>query len=217
MKYINGQHKLSRRHAKWVLILQEFTFSLRHQSSSVNKVDDALSRRVTLPMCQDLIVSELYSGDASFSHIYVELTKRGKRDNCVFLNGYLFHGQQLCVLVCFLREHIIRELHCEGYFGQDRTLTLVSTCYQWSKLPGQASNFVKRCVVCQRSKGALLNVGLYTPLLVLDAPWLDISMDFVLGLPCTQRAMDSIFVVDRFSKMIYFIACRKTMDASWVA
>ena len=58
---------------------------------------------------------------------------------------------------------------------------------------------------------------MYTPFFVLKKPWSDISMDFVLGLPKTVKGYDSIFVVvDRFSKMDYFIPCKKTLDVKHV-
>ena len=59
---------------------------------------------------------------------------------------------------------------------------------------------------------------MYTPIVVLEKPWTDISMDFVLGLQKTSKGYYSIFVVvDRFSKITHFIPCKKTFDDVQVA
>ena len=76
LKYINGQHKLSRRHAKWVACLQEYSFSLRHQAGSLNRVADALSRRSVFLTTMRARVegfdtfSDLYAQDLSFGKIF---------------------------------------------------------------------------------------------------------------------------------------------------
>ena len=64
-----------------------------------------------------------------------------------------------------------------------------------------------RCVIYRQAKSRVLPHSLYTPLPIPSAPWVDISMDFVLGLPRFRKDRDLIFmVVDRVSKMAHFIS-----------
>ncbi|RDX62747.1 hypothetical protein CR513_58891, partial [Mucuna pruriens] len=76
----------------------------------------------------------------------------------------------------------------------------------------------ERCLVYKMAKSKASSNGLYTLLPIPTTPWIDISMDFVLGLPRTQSDKNSIFVVvDRFSNIEHFIPCHKSDDACHVA
>lgn len=223
LRHLDSQAKVSSRHAGWISYLQQFTFSIRHQSGKTNRVADALSRRHGLLTTMHTSVvgfaslPELYESDPFFSRIFFE-AKGGRNDDYSIQDGFLFRGLRLCIPDSSLRLQIITELHNEGHVGRDRTLQLVTTSYFWPTLRRDVERFVERCRICQQAKGRATNAGLYLPLPIPTQPWTDVSMDFVLGLPRIQRGFDSIFVVvDRFSKMAHFIACKKTTDAVSVA
>ena len=136
-------------------------------------------------------------------------------------NGYLFRGARLCIPLSSLRDAIILESHTgglAGHFGRNKTLALIRDQFYWPRIERDVNRIVERCRLCHIAKTHSSNTGLYTPLSVPNAPWEDVSLDFVLGLPRTQRQKDSVMVVvDRFSKMAHFVPCSKTFDASQVA
>ncbi|GKC50298.1 transposon ty3-I gag-pol polyprotein [Tanacetum coccineum] len=223
LKYINGQYKLKPRHARWVEFLQAYTFNIKHKSGVTNLVVDALSRR--RPLLSKMQVSvlgfekikDLYQEDVFFSKV-INLCINGPYKEFIFQEGFLFYGNRLCIPDCSLRLEIIKETHkggLGGHFGRDKTVSLLKDRFFWQKMMKDVNHYILRCRICHLAKSTSHNTGLYTPLPVPSAPWEDVSMDFVMGLPQTQRKKDSIMVVvDRFSKMAHFVPCSKTMDAT---
>ncbi|PKU68398.1 RNA-directed DNA polymerase [Dendrobium catenatum] len=225
LKFLNSQKKLRGRHAMWAESLAAFHFVLKHKSGKQNQVADALSRRHVL--VQEIqakltgfdYIREMYAEDVDFRDIWEKCQSQAYQFYQI-RDGFLFFHNCICVPRGSIRIALISECHdggLAGHFGRDKTLALVKEKFYWPAMPKDVGRYVKGCRICRQAKTTGTNAGLYLPLPVPQNPWEDVSMDFVLGLPRTQRNKDSIMVVvDRFSKMAHFVACNKTLDATHI-
>jgi hypothetical protein len=113
-----------------------------------------------------------------------------------------------------MRDNLLKEKHNGGlarHIGHDKTFSQLSNSYYWPSMREEVKSFVNKFKICQYAKGRQQNTSLYQPLPIPERLWDEINMDFVLGLPRTQKGSDSIFVVvERFSKLAHFIPCQKT-------
>ena len=73
-----------------------------------------------------------------------------------------------------------------GHFGTNKTYAMIEHKSFWPKMRRNVYKFVKKCQTFQELKGKVQNIGSYTPLPVPTAPWEDVSMYFVVGLPRSQ-------------------------------
>jgi hypothetical protein len=212
--------------------MHNFSFVIKHISGSTNKVIDALSRKCLL-MHEFRVknlgfdnLKEMYRDNPDFKEEYEAYENQILRDRSqwtkyMIQDGLLFRGNQLCIPKCSMRENLLKEKHSGGlvgHFGHDKTFSKINGSYFWPGMRTDVKKFLDRCRICQQTKGKRKNTGLYQPLPILERLWDAVSMDFVLGLPRTQRGFDSFFVVvDRFSKMEHFIPCQKTSDTTHIA
>ena len=80
-------------------------------------------------------------------------------------------------------------------------------------------DYLSKCLECQQIKVEHGHPkGLLQPLPVPKWKWEIVSLDFITGLPRTQKQHDSIMVVvDKLSKSAHFIPVKSTHKATDIA
>jgi hypothetical protein len=121
-----------------------------------------------------------------------------------------------------LRETILKEAHDSDYSiytGSTKMYQDLKQKYWWYGLKRDVVAHVARCDVCQRVKAEQQRpAGLLHPLKISEWKWEEIGMDFITGLPRTQKGYDAIWViVDRLAKVAHFIPVKTTYKVSQLA
>nr|GFB41145.1 putative reverse transcriptase domain-containing protein [Tanacetum cinerariifolium] len=113
-----------------------------------------------------------------------------------------------------LREALLTEAHSLPFLVHPGSTKMYHDLKQylwWSSMKKDVATFVSKCLICQQVK--IEHQRASGLLQQLDFPvwkWDEISMDFVTGLPQTQRRHDTIWVVvDRLTKSAHFLPIRK--------
>jgi len=181
--------------------LNNFHF-IKHKKGKGDIVIDALSRRHVLLSTLETkpfgleTLKGIYLHDVVYYEMYNACEKVSQKGYYRH-NDYLFKEKRICVPKCSIRDLLVREAHeggLMGHFGVKKNLETLHEHFHWPRMKHDVHKFCDHCIVCKKAKSKLMPHGLYTPLPIPDYPWIDISMDFVLGLPQTKN--DRFFFVD---------------------
>jgi hypothetical protein len=136
--------------------------------------------------------------------------------------GILWFRNRLCVPKGEAQEVLLDEAHNSAYsihLGTTKMYLDLKTRYWWRGMKRVIAHYVARCDTCQRTKAEHQKpAGLLQPLPVPKWKWEEIDMDFVTGLPRTQKGNDSIWVIiDRLTKVAHFIPVKTTFGGATLA
>ncbi|WVZ76544.1 LOW QUALITY PROTEIN: hypothetical protein U9M48_024511 [Paspalum notatum var. saurae] len=121
-----------------------------------------------------------------------------------------------------LKKRILDEAHTSMFTmhpGSNKMYQDLKQKFWWTRMKREIATYVSECDVCQRIKADHLKpAGMLQPLEVPAWKWENIHMDFIVGLPPTQKGYDSIWVViDRFTKAAHFLPVKTTYRAKQYA
>jgi hypothetical protein len=117
---------------------------------------------------------------------------------------------------------ILKEMHKVPYarhLGYQKIVATVKNHYFWLGMKKEIVEYIARCMECQKVKVEHRHpIGLLQPLPIPEWKWEVVTMDFITGLPRTNKQHDSIMVVvDKLTKAAHFIPLKTTHKTTNVA
>jgi len=120
-----------------------------------------------------------------------------------------------------LRAEIIRLHHdtlIGGHGGQWKIVELVTRNFWWPGVIKEMKRYMEGCDTYQRNKNRTEQpASKLMPNSIPEKPWTHISADFITKLPLAQGYDLILVVVDRLTKMVYFIPTTEKMSAEGLA
>ncbi|GMF15633.1 unnamed protein product [Phytophthora fragariaefolia] len=219
---------------RWFDTFSQYNFDVFHRAGRTNVVADALSRPVAVSAmvvagpdpAVAARIKTLYSSDPDCQRLLQQLQENPSIEDKYSLdNGLIVVRDGRSQRVLLPRDDkllldVLIQYHDEAtvaHPGVVRTYLAVRQDFVWNGLRSTVADYVRTCETCMRNKTGERKKGLLQPLPIPDAPWVDIAMDFVTGLP-TSGGFDAVLVVVcRLSKRARYLPTRKTADAEEVA
>ena len=237
LKYLPSQRELNLRQRRWMELIKDYDCVIDYHPGKANVVADALSRKLVqtlralnahLSLSDDgAIVAELIAKPDLLNRVLkaqkndekiatiVNQNRVGKETEFTAKDdGFLYYRDRVCVPNDDeLKKSILKEAH-SGSFSMHPDSTQMyqdlKTSYWWSEMKRDVSEFVTKCMVCQKVKAEhQVPSGLLQPIKIPKWKWDQITIDFVVGLSLTGRKHDSVWVVvDRLTKSAHFLPVR---------
>lgn len=208
-KFADNNSRLMR----WSLRLADFDFEIEHIPGTKISHVDALSRNVgtigelNLPDKQEMLQAQLQD---SFCEQHKPTRHTEKSEFFVDLEGVLYRrskdGKALLVVPKNLIGKVIAGNHSAifaAHPGSQRTYELIALKYWWPKMRQTIEDFVMRCDLCQKRKGAHEFRAPLGKVEEPQEPFQITSMDITGPYPLTPRRNKYLLTfIDHFTKYV---------------
>ena len=220
------------RQSRWIEALMLFALTFEYIKGKENTVADALSHCPVSARSVTVVQSVQFGflgwmhlaaqHDPDYQRSLLEVEKDFTKGENMQGLLRLPDGRWVVLRNDALRISLLSEVHdsvASGYFGQLKTLKLISQYRFWPTIQEDVREYVQTCVRCQKVKSSTHKVpGLLYPLSV-SRPGHTITLDFVSKFTPAEKTQHDqcLVIVDKFSKFVMLKGCRNTISAEETA
>jgi hypothetical protein len=165
-------------------------------------------------------VNNAHAKDAEIDLMKKDLHLQKYRDFSLSEDGTLYFRNRIVVpRFELMPDKVMKEAHdtpLSIHPGSTKMYRDLRQRYWWSKMKQDIARYVAECDVCHRVKAEHQKpAGILQPLPIPLWKWDKVQMDFITGLPRSQKGHDAILVVvDQLSKVAHFLPVKETITAS---